>query len=64
MNVAQAFRTHFNCKNEAPINRDWTLLTFIEMRLLYAKLINASNALRINKFVYIYVSRIVSQRHV
>lgn len=46
MNVAQAFRTHFNCRNEDPINSDCTLLTFIEMRPLYAKLINASNALK------------------
>lgn len=45
MNVAQALRTHFNCKNEAPINSDCTLFTFIEIRPLYAKFISASNAL-------------------
>lgn len=53
MKVAQAFRTHFNCKNEAPINSDCTLLTLIEMRPLYAKFINASSALLKKKRFFI-----------
>lgn len=66
MKVTQAFCTHFNCKNEAPINSDCTLLTLIEMRPLYAKFINASSALlkkkdlyKIGKYVIIIIKMLI-----